>query len=105
MENRLLQEQVRSQTDELSRVTKTMLYKNKLMNRLDAEIAKLVQIKSIPVIELRGLKHIVEKNKNPDEEWKVFEMSFNKTHDNYLVKLSTQFPGLTTSDLKLAAYI
>ena len=105
MENRLLQEQVRSQTDELSRVTKAMLHKNKLMNRLDAEIAKLTQNKSIPTSDLRGLKHIVEKNKNPDEEWKVFEMSFNKTHDNYLVTLSTQFPGLTTSDLKLAAYI
>jgi ligand-binding sensor domain-containing protein/DNA-binding CsgD family transcriptional regulator len=105
MENRLLQEQIRSQTDELSRVTKSMLHKNKLMNKLDAEIAKLALNKMIPTSELRGLKHIVEKNKNPDEEWKVFEMSFNKTHDNYLVKLSTQFPGLTTSDLKLAAYI
>jgi DNA-binding CsgD family transcriptional regulator len=105
MENRLLQEQVKSQTDELSRVTKTMLYKNKLMNKLDTEIAKLTLNKIIPSTELRGLKHIVEKNKNPEEEWKMFEMSFNKTHDNYLVKLSTQFPGLTTSDLKLAAYI
>jgi len=105
MENRLLQEQVKSQTDELSRVTKTMLYKNKLMNKLDIEITKLAINKIIPTSELRGLKHIVEKNKNPEEEWKVFEMSFNKTHDNYLVKLSTQFPGLTTSDLKLAAYI
>jgi DNA-binding CsgD family transcriptional regulator len=105
MENRLLQEQVKSQKDELSRVTKSMLYKNKLMNKLDTEIAKLVLSKTVPTSELRGLRHIVEKNKNPDEDWKVFEMSFNKTHDNYLVKLSTQFPGLTTSDLKLAAYI
>ncbi len=105
MENRVLQEQVKSQIDELSRVTKSMLHKNKLMGKLDAEISKLVLNRTIPTSELRGLKHIVEKNKNPDEEWKVFEMSFNKTHDNYLVKLSTQFPGLTTSDLKLAAYI
>lgn len=105
MENLVLQEQVKSQTDELSRVTKAMLHKNKLMSKLDDEIAKLSENKNIPHPDLKGLKSIVEKNKNPDEEWRVFEMSFNKTHDNYLVKLSTQFPGLTPSDLKLAAYI
>lgn len=105
MENRLLQEQVKSQTDELARVTKAMLHKNKLMHKLDAEISKLTQSKLVPQTDLKGLKGIVEKNKNPDEEWRVFEMSFNKTHDNYLVKLSTQFPGMTPSDLKLAAYI
>jgi DNA-binding CsgD family transcriptional regulator len=105
MENLVLQEQVKSQTDELSRVTKAMLHKNKLMSKLDDEIAKLSENKSIPNPDLKGLKSIVQKNKNPDEEWRVFEMSFNKTHDNYLVKLSTQFPGLTPSDLKLAAYI
>lgn len=105
MENRILQEQVKSQNDELARVTNAMLHKNKLMGKLDDEISKLVESKNVPQSDLKGLKSIVEKNKNPDEEWRVFEMSFNKTHDNYLVKLSTQFPGLTPSDLKLAAYI
>jgi DNA-binding CsgD family transcriptional regulator len=105
MENLILQEQVKSQTDELARVTKAMLHKNKLMSKLDDEITKLAENKNVPHPDLKGLKSIVEKNKNPDEEWRVFEMSFNKTHDNYLVKLSTQFPGLTPSDLKLAAYI
>jgi len=47
----------------------------------------------------------VEINKNPEEEWKIFEMSFNNTYNNYLVNLSNRFPSLTTSDLKLAAYI
>jgi DNA-binding CsgD family transcriptional regulator len=105
MENKLLQEQVSLQKEELLRVTKTMLHKSKLMNKLDNEIVKMSINKSVPASELRGLKQIVEKNKNPEEEWKIFEMSFNNTYDNYLVKLNKQFPGLTTSDLKLAAYI
>jgi ligand-binding sensor domain-containing protein/DNA-binding CsgD family transcriptional regulator len=105
MENRLLQEKIKAQNDELSRVTKSMLHKNKLMNKLDAELQKLNSNKEIPSGDLKGLRQIVDKHKNPDEEWKVFEMSFNKTYDNYLVKLSTQFPGLTPADLKMAAYI
>jgi DNA-binding CsgD family transcriptional regulator len=105
MENNILQEQVRLQNEELLRITKTMLRKNKLMNKLDTEILKMSENKSIPAVNLRGLKAIVEINKNPEEEWKIFEMSFNNTYNNYLVNLSNRFPSLTTSDLKLAAYI
>jgi len=105
MENKMLQEQVRLQNDELLGITKSMLHKNRLMNKLDAEILKISENKSVPAANLRGLKLIVEKNKNPEEEWKIFEMSFNNTYNNYLVNLSNRFPGLTTSDLKLAAYI
>lgn len=105
MENNILQEQVRLQNEELLRITKTMLRKNKLMNKLDTEILKISENKSIPASNLRGLKAIVEINKNPEEEWKIFEMSFNNTYNNYLVNLSNRFPSLTTSDLKLAAYI
>jgi len=105
MENNILQEQVRLQNEELLHITKTMLRKNKLMNKLDTEILKMSENKSIPAVNLRGLKAIVEINKNPEEEWKIFEMSFNNTYNNYLVNLSNRFPSLTTSDLKLAAYI
>lgn len=105
MENKMLQEQVRLQNEELLGITKTMLYKNRLMSKLDAEILKISENKSVPPANLRGLKLIVEKNKNPEEEWKIFEMSFNNTYNNYLVNLSIRFPSLTTSDLKLAAYI
>lgn len=105
MENRLLQEQIKSQADELEHVTKSMLYKNKLMQKIDTEMIKLTQSKTILQSDLKELKNIVELNKNPIEEWQLFEKNFNKTHDNYLVKLSCQFSGLTPSDLKLAAYI
>ncbi len=105
MENKMLQEQVRLQNEELLGITKTMLYKTRLMNKLDAEILKISENKLVPAANLRGLKQIIEKNKNPEEEWKIFEMSFNNTYNNYLVKLSARFPSLTTSDLKLAAYI
>jgi len=104
-DTQILQEQIRLQNEELSRITKTMLRKNKLMNKLDDEITRIAESKTIPGSNLRGLRNIVEMHKNPEEEWKVFELSFNNAHNNYLVNLSTRFPSLTTSDLKLAAYI
>ncbi len=105
VETKLLQEKVEKQNEELSRITKHMLQKSRIINKVDAEIEKLASDKAISTSHLRGLKMIVEKNRNPEKEWEMFEMSFNKTYDNYLVKLNNRFPGLTTGDLKLAAYI
>ncbi len=105
VETKLLQEKVEKQNEELSRITKHMLQKSRIINKVDAEIEKLAADKAVGTSHLRGLKMIVEKNRNPEKEWEMFEMSFNKTYDNYLVKLNNRFPGLTTGDLKLAAYI
>jgi len=104
IENRLLQEKVKSQNDELLRVTDSMLHKSDLMNLIDEEIGKLSSGKTT-AIDISGLKQIVEKNKNPEEEWKIFEAKFNRTYDNYLVRLNSRYKNLTPSDLKLAAYI
>jgi ligand-binding sensor domain-containing protein/DNA-binding CsgD family transcriptional regulator len=105
IETELLHDKVEKQNEELSRITKHMLQKSRIVNKVDAEIEKLVSEKAVSASHLRGLKMIVEKNRNPEKEWEMFEMSFNKTYDNYLVRLNNQFPGLTTGDLKLAAYI
>jgi len=105
VQNKLLQEKIEKQNEELSRITKHMLQKSRLINKVDAEIEKLASDQAVSKNHLRGLKLIVEKNRNPEKDWEMFEMSFNKTYDNYLVKLSNQFPDLTTGDLKLAAYI
>ena len=104
MENRLLQEEIKSQNDELLRVTDSMLHKNDLVNEVEEEIRKLSSGKTTS-IDISGLKRIVEKNKNPEEEWKIFETKFNRTYDNYLVRLNSQHENLSPADLKLAAYI
>jgi ligand-binding sensor domain-containing protein/DNA-binding CsgD family transcriptional regulator len=104
IENKLLQEKIKSQNDELLRVTDSMLHKSDLMNQIDDEINKLSTGKAA-AIDIKGLKQIVEKYKNPEEEWKMFETKFNKTYDNYLVRLNSKYKNLTPADLKLAAYI
>ena len=104
IENQLLQEKLKLQNDELLRVTDSMLYKSDLVNQIDEEISKLSNGKTAS-IDINGLKQIVERNKHPEEEWKIFETKFNIIYDNYLLRLNSKYKGLTPSDLKLAAYI
>jgi len=102
--NQLLQEKIKSQNDELLRATDSMLYKSDLLNRIDEEISKLSAGKMASV-DFSALKQIVEKNKNPEEEWKLFETKFNKTYDNFLVRVNSKYQNLSPSDLKMIAYI
>jgi len=104
IENRLLQEKLKSQNDELLRVTDSMLYKSDLVNQIEEEIEKLSSGKTTS-ININGLKQLVEMNKHPEEEWKIFEAKFNKIYDDYLIRLNSKYKGLSPSDLKLAAYI
>ena len=104
IENQLLQEKLKSQNDELVRVTESMLYKSDLIDQIDEEISK-ISSGTLDSIGINDLKQIVEKHKNPEEEWKIFETKFNKTYDNYLVRLNSKYKNLSPSDLKLAAYI
>lgn len=105
VEKKLLEEKLKSQNDELKRVTDIMIYKSNIMTNIDSEIEKITSRKTYDISDLRDLKQFISRNKNPKEEIEAFEVSFNKTYDNYLVKLRSNFPQLSKNDLILAAYI
>ena len=105
VEKKLLEEKLKSQNEELKRVTDVMIYKSNMMSKIDKELEKISTKNSLENKDLSGLKQIIEKNKNPKEEWESFEVSFNKTYDNFLVKLHSKFPKLSKNDLSVAAYI
>ena len=39
------------------------------------------------------------------DNWKQFEIHFDKVHENFLKQLRSKFPALTVKDLKMAAYL
>lgn len=40
-----------------------------------------------------------------DQNWEHFEMLFNQIHDNFIQRLKTEYPDLTTRDIRLCAYL
>ncbi len=105
VEKKLLEEKLKSQNNELKRVTEIMIYKSNIMTNIDTQIDKITKKNNLDWSDLRDLKQFITKHKNPNEEMEAFEISFNKTYDNYLVKLRNNFPQLSKNDLMLAAYI
>ncbi len=39
------------------------------------------------------------------QDWNLFENSFDEAHENYFRKLKEEYPDLTPNDLKLSAYL
>ncbi|HEX5668445.1 MAG TPA: LuxR C-terminal-related transcriptional regulator, partial [Chitinophagaceae bacterium] len=44
----------------------------------------------------------IEKN---NDSWEKFALHFDEVNDNYLKNLKSKFPKLTSSDLKICAYL
>ena len=57
---------------------------------------------------LRKLNRLLEKvhaNIEDEDNWQKLENNFNIVHNNFLSRLKERYPDLTSSELKLAAYI
>lgn len=47
----------------------------------------------------------IERAITPDQHWQHFEQLFNQLHENFLQRLKTTYPQLTSRDIKLCAYL
>ena len=51
------------------------------------------------------LRHLIDRNLDHEEDWAIFESHFNEVHEEFLQRLRTAHPELTSGDLRLAAYV
>ena len=55
--------------------------------------------------EFQKLIKVIDRELDHDQEWEQFEIHFDNVHTNYLKKLKEYCPGITASELKMAAYL
>ena len=48
---------------------------------------------------------LINKNLNTTDDWKLFEEAFNNTDKDFIKKLKTNHPNLTSNDLRLCTYL
>ncbi len=105
IENKLLMEDLNYKNIELSDNVKYMLEKNGLINMASE---KLNQIKIQFKPENRKILNeiILELQSSADDDiWEEFEMRFNQVQSNFYNNLSNEFPNLSPSEQKLAAFL
>lgn len=100
LKNEQLNLLVEKKNRELENVTANLIKKNELLNNLSKEIKKLPNQQNI-----KSLLSFIDKNRNENRDWQIFEEAFNNADKEFINKLKNEHPNLTNNDLKLCAYL
>lgn len=98
--NKTLQQDVEIKNKELGISTMNLIKKNELLSEIKKEIASAKKLE-----DLKRVLRLINKNINNTDDWKAFEEAFNNADKDFLKKIKTLHPNLTSNDLKICAYL
>ena len=98
--NEKLRQDIDNKNRELGISTMSLIKKNEFLNHLKNELQKVKEPKN-----LKSVIKIIDKNLNNTDDWNTFEEAFNNADKDFLKKIKTLHPSLTSNDLRLCAYL
>ncbi len=106
LNNSKLQDEIKAKSRELTQIAYVNLNKNKILKKIRDKIVKIQETSSqkLPTNSYNELVRLVEYYIT-DKESKLFEINFDKSHQEFYEKLSKNYPDLTSKDLRLCAYL
>ncbi len=106
LNNSKLQDEIKAKSRELTQIAYVNLNKNKILKKIRDKVIKIQETSSqkLPTNSYNELIRLVEYYIT-DKESKLFEINFDKSHQDFYEKLSNNYPDLTSKDLRLCAYL
>ncbi|MDY8134753.1 LuxR C-terminal-related transcriptional regulator [Aquimarina sp. 2201CG5-10] len=106
LNNSKLQDEIKAKSRELTQIAYVNLNKNKILKKIRERIIKVQESSSqkLPTNSYNELVRLVEYYIT-DKESKLFEINFDKSHQEFYERLSKNYPNLTSKDLRLCAYL
>lgn len=107
LSNEKLQSEISNKNMELAKNTMLMIQKNELLIGIKDELDALKNELGyrLPNKYYVSLARQIDKGLNSENDWEMFEHLFDQAHENFFKRLKTSFPDLTSSDLRLCAYL
>lgn len=99
-ENEKLLQDIESKNRELAISTMSIIKKNEFLNIIKEELGHGSAEESI-----NKVTKIIDNNINNEDDWRFFEEAFNNADKDFMKKLKTNHPDLTSNDLRLCAYL
>ena len=99
--NEKLKQDIENKNRELGISTMSLIKKNEFLNSIKNELKNTSEAG-------KSLKHvikIIDKNLNNNDDWHLFEEAFNNADKDFLKKIKSEHPSLTSNDLRLCAYL
>lgn len=107
LKNSNLETEISYKNKELATLTMHLVDRGRLLLNIKDELLTLTKKLNIPdpAYQFRSVfKLLGDTDKNSDD-WNHFAMYFDQVHNNFLSTMKTKFPNLSSTDLKLCAYL
>jgi AraC family chitin signaling transcriptional activator len=99
LNNDKLRNDIETKNRELATSTMSIIKKNEFLNTIKSELLEGKEKNVSKVV------HIIDKNLNNTDDWKMFQEAFNNADKKFLDKVKDKHPDLTPNDLRLCAYL
>lgn len=95
---------------ELSNIIMNVIRKNEILLDIADHLTHIQgSLSSEPTTkidkQIEKIKSLISENISHDDDWKNFTSNFDVVYENYLSRLSKEYPMLTPADLRLCAYL
>ncbi len=109
--NQNLEREIKHKSQDLANSTMNVIRKNEILIRIKHSLSKVyeeIETKEDSSKTLKRLQKLqieIAENIDHDDDWKKFSGNFDDVYNDYLQRLKSTYPQLSTSDLKLCAYL
>ncbi len=80
--------------------------KNQVLTKVKDQLNHLIKkAKSTNVHHIENVIALIQRDIDTEQDWKQFKKHFDKIHGNFLERLKSTYPDVTSKDLQLAAYL
>lgn len=111
LRNSQLEIELKHKSSKLADSAMNLIRKNDMLQELDdsmndlSEKVRSEESKAKIAKKINDIRHSIKQNMNDDDNWDKFEQNFNLVYDNFMVKLTKEYPELKSSDKKLCIYL
>lgn len=95
-----LQKDIEAKNRELGMSAMNLVKRNELLGTIKKELGTAKNLDDVSQVV-----KLINKNLNTTDDWKLFEEAFNNTDKDFIKKLKTNHPNLTSNDLRLCTYL
>lgn len=111
LKNQKLQYILRHKSQDLASSTMSLIRKNEILQKINLTLTKIDsemndQPKKNSISKnVRMMQEEIKRNVENDNNWTKFQENFDIVYENYLKRITEQYPHLTIGDKKLCAYL
>jgi DNA-binding CsgD family transcriptional regulator len=107
LKNENLEAELHFKNKELATMTMHLVDRGRLLLNIKDELDSRIKKLNAPDLnyQFRSVFKLLSDTEKNDDDWKNFAIYFDEVHNNFLGTLKTKFPSLSSTDLKLCAYL